>query len=293
MVSAFRVNGAFALALAIAVALPLMVSHAALPNEKGDDAAAQSQDKSISDKAAADKTPVNLFDAMKSGDVEVKYIAKNSREGQLLVKNSTDQPLTVKLPDAFAAVPVLAQAVAAAGGGNRSRSSGGGNNNQNQGVGGGGGGIGGGIGGGNRGGGGGGAFNIAPEKVAKLKVETVCLEHGKKEPAANVPYELRPIETLTTDANVQELVKMLGTGQINQRAAQAAAWHLANHMTWGQLTDKKIHHLLGGDEVYFTEAEIRTAMQLTDRAMKAVEARQSKGSTTSAPDTTKASSGRN
>jgi hypothetical protein len=289
MFSALRVNGAFTLALAIAVALPLTVSHAAQPIEKGDDADAQSQNKSISDKAAADKTPVNLFDAMKSGDVEVKYIAKNSREGQLLVKNNTDQPLTVKLPDAFAAVPVLAQAVQGAGAARGNRSYGGGNNNQNQGVGGGTGGIG----GGNRGGGGGGAFNIAPEKVAKLKVETVCLEHGKKEPTANVPYELRPIETFTTDANVQELVKMLGTGQINQRAAQAAAWHLANHMTWGQLTDKKIHHLLGGDEVYFTEAEIRTAMQLTDRAMKAVEARQSKGSTASAPDTTKASSGRN
>jgi hypothetical protein len=290
MISGLRVNGAFALALTIAVALPLTVSHAAQPNEKGEDAAAQSPDKSISDKAAADQTPVNLFDAMKSGDVEVKYIAKNSREGQLLVKNKTDQPLTVKLPDAFAAVPVLAQAVQGAGAARGNRSYGGGNNNnQNQGVGGGAGGLG----GGNRGGGGGGAFNIAPEKVAKLKVETVCLEHGKKEPAANVPYELRPIETFTSDATVQELVKMLGTGQINQRAAQAAAWHLANHMSWGQLTDKKIHHLLGGDEVYFTEAEIRTAMQLTDRAMKAVEAGQSKGSTTTAPDTTKASSGRN
>jgi hypothetical protein len=287
MISAFRGSGSFVLALAIAVALPLTLSHAPQPNEKGADAAAQLPDKSLSDKAVADKTPVDLFDAMKSGDVEVKYIAKNSREGQLLVGNNTGQPLTVKLPDAFAAVPVLAQA-AAAGGGNRNRS--GGNNNQNQSVGGGGG-LGG---GGNRGGvGGGGAFNIAAEQAAEFNVDTVCLEHGKKEPNAHVPYEVRPIETFTSDANVQELCKMVGAGNIDQRAAQAAAWHLANHMTWEQLIGKKIHHLLGGDEVYFTEAEIRTAMQLTDRAMKAAEARQSKGSTTSALDTTKASSGQN
>jgi hypothetical protein len=289
MNSAPRVNWAccLALALALAAALPLASSRAAGPAEKASDAAVKT-----SDKTAADKPAVDLFDAMKSGDVDVKYVAKNSREGQLLVKNNTDQPLTVKLPDAFAAVPVLAQAVAPAGGNRGSRAGYGGNknNNQNQGTGGGGlGGIGGGI-----GGGGGGAFNVAPEKVAKLKIDMVCLEHGKKEPNAHVPYEIRPIEEFTTDANVQELCKMVSAGKIDQRAAQAAAWHLANHMTWEQLMDKKIHHLLGGDEIYFTEAEIRAAMQLTDRAMKAAESRQQSSvtSTTTTPDTTAASSGR-
>ena len=88
---------------------------------------------------------------------------------------------------------------------------------------------------------------------------------------------------------------MVSAGKIDQRAAQAAAWHLANHMTWEQLMDKKVHHLLGGDEIYFTEAEIRAAMQLTDRAMKAAESRQKASvvSTTTTPDTTAASSGRN
>jgi hypothetical protein len=282
MNSVLRVN--WACCLALAVAMPLASSRAADTTDKASDAAA---------KTSADKPAVDLFDAMKSGDVEVKYVAKNSREGQLLVKNNTDQPLTVKLPDAFAAVPVLAQAMAAAGGGNRgSRNGYGGskNNNQNQGTGGGGlGGIGGGA------GGGGGAFNVAPEKVAKLKIDMVCLEHGKKEPNAHVPYEIRPIEEFTTDANVQELCKMVSAGKIDQRAAQAAAWHLANHMTWEQLMDKKVHHLLGGDEIYFTEAEIRAAMQLTDRAMKAAESRLQPSviSTTTTPDTTAASAGRN
>ena len=81
-----------------------------------------------------------------------------------------------------------------------------------------------------------------------------------------MPYEIRPIETFTSDPKVQELCKLVGTGEVNQRAAQAAAWHLANHMTWEQLIDKKIHHLLGGDEIYFTQADIRVAMQITDRA---------------------------
>jgi hypothetical protein len=231
-----------------------------------------------------DKTSVDLFDAMKSGKIAVKYIAHNSRDGQLLVTSKADQPLTIKLPEAFAAVPVLAQAVNGAGNGaanNGARKSynNNNNNNQNQGLGGGGLGAAGGYGGGF----GGGAFDVPPEKTAKIKLETVCLEHGKKEPNPRVPYEIRPIETFTSDANVQELCKLLGTGQVSQRAAQAAAWHLANHMTWEQLMDKKIHHLIGGDEIYFTREEIFAAMQITDRAMKATEARAAGSSATASP----------
>jgi hypothetical protein len=229
--------------------------------------------------SSQDQTSVDLFDAMRSGEIAVKFIAHNSREGQLLVTNKADQPLTVTLPDAFAAVPVLAQAVngAPANNGSRKSSNNNNNNNQNQGLGGGG------LGGGGYGGFGGGAFDVAPEKTAKIKLETVCLEHGKKEPNPRVLYEIRPIESFTRDANVQELCKLLGTGQLSQRAAQAAAWHLANHMTWEQLMDKKIHHLIGGDEIYFTREEILAAMQITDRAMKTAEARGSGSSATHSP----------
>ncbi len=239
-----------------------------------------------------DKPAVALFDAMKSGQVDVKFIPRDSREGQLLVTNKTDQPLTVKLPDAFAAIPVLAQAAAGAGGNGNRKSYNGGGNNQNQGVGGGGG-MGMGGGGGQMGGG---AFNVAPEKVAKIKIETVCLEHGKKEPNARVPYEVVPIETFTSDARVQELCKLVGTGQVDQRAAQAAAWHLANGMSWEDLLNKKIHHLIGGDEAYFTEAEILDAMKITDQAMKLADARPASStapSPTGAVSTTAASNGRN
>jgi hypothetical protein len=277
-----QLKWACGLSLAAIVALPMASSRAAGPSGNADEVIPPAD--AAPEAAASGKTPVDLFDAMKSGDIEVKFIAKNSRDGQLLVKNKTDQPLSVKLPDAFAAVPVLAQAAAGAGAGgnNKSYNKNNSSNNQNQGLGGGGGGYGGGIGGGI---GGGGAFDVAPEKVAKVKLETVCLEHGKKEPTAIVPYEIRPIETFTSDPKVQELCKLLGTGQLNQRAAQAAAWHLANHMTWEQLIDKKIHHLLGGNEIYFTSEDIRAAMQIADRAIKLADARESGSSSSSSQDT--------
>jgi hypothetical protein len=298
------INWGCAVALALAVSLQLASLRASDDEADNNGKAVERADKSISvtkstsDKSssrttAAEKRSVDLFDGLKSGELDVKFVAKNSHDGRLLIKNNTDQPLSVKLPDAFAGVPVLAQNVGAASGNRSSRSSSG-QNSQNQSVGGGGGGGlggGGGIGGG-RGGGGGGAFDVAPEKVAKITVQTVCLEHGKKEPTAAITYKIEPITTYTSDPNVQELCKLVGTGDVSQRAAQAAAWHLANHMSWEELIDKKTHHLLGGNEIYFTAADIHSAMQITDRAIKMADSREHARSPMSAAGTTTASAGK-
>jgi hypothetical protein len=198
-------------------------------------------------------TPVDLFAGMESGDLQVKFIPKNDRDASLVITNETKQPLSVKLPDAFVGAPILAQA-AVGGGGTRTRT---GNNTQNQTVGGGGGG---GF------GGGGGGFNIAPEAVAKIKLPIVCLEHGKKDPASTVPYEIRPVESFTQDDRVKEVLTMLGDGNLDQRAAQAAAWHFSNGMSWDELANKKIHHLQGADEPYFSRAELQLALQVAARA---------------------------
>jgi len=290
MAPVYRIKGRCAFVLALTIVLPLGLSRAADDTSdngvKKDERATRLKPDNSANKPEA--KAVDLFDAVRRGDLEVKFVAKNSHDGRLLIKNNTDQPLSVKLPEAFAAVPVLAQAAAGgAGGGNRSSRSSNSQNNQNQSLGGGIGGGGGGYGGGR---GGGGAFDVAPEKVARLKVQTVCLEHGKKEPTAAVPYEIEPIATYTSDPNVQELCKLVGTSEVSQRAAQAAAWHLANHMTWEQLIDKKSHHLLGPSEVFFTAADIRAAMQITDRAMKMADSRERDRS--SSHDTTAASTGK-
>ena len=114
---------------------------------------------------------VDMFSAMDSGALQVRFIPKNDREATVSIRNTTNQPLSVKLPDAFVGVPILAQAgVVPRATGTRNTN----NNNANQTAGGG-------LGGG---GGGGGAFNIAPEAVSKLKVPIVCLEHGKQDPSA-------------------------------------------------------------------------------------------------------------
>jgi len=208
-----------------------------------------------------DDRTVEMFAAIKSGDIEVRLIPKDDTESRVLIKNKTKKPLNVKLPDAFAGVPVLAQNL---GGGGRGGRGGGG------GLGGGSQSMGGGMSGGMMGGGGGmggGMFNVAPEQVGQFKVATVCLEHGKKEPRPQIPYMIAPLNMVTSKPGVKELLVAMGRGRLDQRATQAAAWHLANGLTWQQLATKRIEHLNGTSEPWFSPQEIRAGMSLAQAAM--------------------------
>ncbi len=234
-----------------------------------------------------DHKTVEMFEAIKGGQIGVKLIPKDSTECRVLIENKTKQPLNVKLPEAFAGVPVLAQAVAPGlGGGNI----GGGRNNGN--WGGGNQGFGGGMGGMGMGGMGMGGmgmwnvppervgqnapamFNVPPEKVGKFKVTTVCLEHGKSEPRPAMKYEIKPIEQFTDKKEVHELCRMLGSGRLNQRAAQVAAWHLNNSMSWQELAAKRLRFANGTSRPYFAPQEVRAGMQLVIAATKLAKQRE-------------------
>ena len=203
--------------------------------------------------AAADPNAktVDVFDGIRNGDIVVRFVPKDSREARITVENKTDKPLSVKLPDAFAGVPVLAQAGNA--GGNR----GGGAQPA-----GGGGGMGGGM------------MYVPPEKAESVKVPTVCLEHGKAEPRPSIPYEIKPIESVTDKPAVWELCRMVGARQVSQRVAQAATWHLNNNMSWDQLAAKQARQLGGGSLPYFSPQELRAAMQVADVAVQTAHERQ-------------------
>jgi len=117
-------------------------------------------------------------------------------------------------------------------------------------------------------GGGMGMFNVPPEKVGQLKVETVCLDHGLRDPSEQIPYEIRPLESVTSKTGVKELCQLLSTGQIDQRAAQAAAWHLNNDMSWDELAAKRIRSANGTSRPYFSQEEMRGAMNVASVAVR-------------------------
>ena len=188
-------------------------------------------------KQAENATTVEMFEAIEKKQVEVQYIPKDATQANVLIKNKTDKPLKIQLPAAFAGVPVLAQF--------------------------GGGGMGmGGMGGG-MGGGGGGLFNVAPGKVGKIKVQTLCLEHGKPDPNPRMKYKIVKIDSVVEKQEVIELCKLLGQGKLPQNTAQAAAWHMTDDMSWQELATKDRIRLRNGfTRKFFSPIELRYAVEV-------------------------------
>lgn len=213
---------------------------------------------------------LDLFAAEKAGQIEVKFIAKNDHEGNILITNKLPEGVKVRVPEAFVGDPVLAQFGGGGGGlGGGGGGFGGGGGGGQQSVGGGGGGLGGGGGGGLGGGGGGGVFSVAPERTAKVEVPLLCLDHGKADPSSSKPYKLRPVDAESDRPEVVELLKAFGNGQLNHQAAQAAVWHLNNDLTWQQLGSKLTGTVRSiSRSPYFSRAQLETAVAYSHEARR-------------------------
>jgi hypothetical protein len=206
---------------------------------------------------------------MESHDLEVAMFLSDSKKGTVTIKNKSDKPLTVKLPAVFAGVPVLAQRGGGMGGQNGGRGGGmGGGMGGMQGMMGGMGMMGGGMGGMGMGGMGmggmgmmGGMFNIAPDKMHKLKIISVCADHGLNEPNARIPYKIVPLDSVAKDPAVIQIITFLVAGRLDQPSAQAAVWHLQNGVSWDELVRKiGIKHINGTTEPYFTPDQVKRAI---------------------------------
>jgi hypothetical protein len=230
---------------------------------------------------------VELFDGIDAGDLEARVIPKDSLQATVILANKSKKPLTVKLPKAVAAVQVLKQGFGGAGGGlggglgggqgGLGGGQGGGGQATGGGLGGGGGGLGGGgggLGGGQGGGGGAGFFSIPPEESVQLNYKSLCLQHGLAEPRANMTYKLVRLDTWTQDPVLQEVVTHYASGSLDVGAAQAAAWHVSNKMSWQELAAKGVDHLGGvGRTPYFTPAQLAAAQSIVGIAHGKVQER--------------------
>jgi hypothetical protein len=208
---------------------------------------------------------VGLFNGIEAGSLDVKMVPRDSFGGSLLIENRSDKPLTVDMPEAFVGVQVLRQFGGGGGGRGGGRGGAGGAGGAAQAVGGGagGGGLGGGIGGGM---GGGGYFSVPPERTVKVPYHSVCLEHGKRDPHVNLTYRVMPVDEFTQDENLAALLTMVGTSRVDVAAAQAAAWNLANGMSWEQLAAKRTQTVGEAERPYFTPAALFNAQQLIAEA---------------------------
>jgi hypothetical protein len=222
---------------------------------------------------------VELFAGLDARQLEARLIAKDSTTCRLFVTNKTDRAVNVAVPAALAAVPVLAQLdfPLDAGPDNSQAASG---PSQRLGMG---------VPGDNPGGGPGnrplfdlpdavqgvmppgqGAavfFNLAPEQTAQLRLPSVCLEYGKPDPRPQLAYEVRPIAEVAAEPELHEICRMLGRGEIAQKAAQAAAWHLHGGMDWDAVEAIRYTLAMGRLKVpYFTRRELAQAKEAVERA---------------------------
>ena len=112
-----------------------------------------------------------------------------------------------------------------------------------------------------------GAFVVAPGKSRTFRFTTVCLEYGKPEPNPRIPYRLQALESFSADPRLEFVLACLANGQVSQKAAQAAAWHVANGRTWPELAAEMIDHAGGDpDEPFFGAADLAVARKIVELA---------------------------
>ncbi len=115
-------------------------------------------------------------------------------------------------------------------------------------------------------------FRVEADRPGKLQVDMVCLEYGKTDPNPRMKYTIVPLEQLNSDPKVAELCKLLADGKVKQNVAQAAAWHIANEVSWGELAKKnRRESQYTGNEKYFTQEELRTAVNVAGHCRAATE----------------------
>ncbi|WP_339747274.1 hypothetical protein [uncultured Rubinisphaera sp.] len=229
---------------------------------------------------------VELFEGIENEVVEYTMIMKDSKEGTLFLENKTDEVISVEMPKAIVGIQVLAQFDDGLGGGTGGAGGAGGGQ---QPVGGGAGG-GGGIGGFDSGAGGGGFFSIPANKMIAVPLNTVCLEHGKKEPTPVAEFKLVKPEEYTENVALQELLVMIASGKVNKDVAQAAAWHLNNDMSWAELASKTENNYgAAGPRRVFSNAHLYAAQNLVALAVGKAREEQTDEPATTTPRTSRVS----
>jgi hypothetical protein len=241
-------------------------------------------------KAAPRVLTVELFDGIKQGRIEVRVVPKGASFCRVFITSKVDTPLNVVVPEAFAAVPVTtlvavpAKVDPPAADAQAEESSPPGDDGavqpgedlppdddlppppedefppkDPQPLG---------IGSASDERLASGSFILTPDRVVQLKVLSVCLDRGRPGPGPEFRYVVRPLSEVTGILGVYEICRMLGRGELSHRAAQAAAWHLANRLSWKELGAEPRRQYPGmGTQGAFTREELLDAKQAVEKAV--------------------------
>jgi hypothetical protein len=200
---------------------------------------------------------ISVFDAIDNGQLDVRVVAKHANQLTIMLHNTTEQPLVVKLPSVFAAVPVLPEQQRLSAASTQPQSLGIGyssptirkvappGNGQLWGA----------V-------NSGGVLQVGPGRVVRRTLRSVCLEYGSPEPTPKDKYKLARIEDVESNKYVSRLLGYLRAD--SHRVIQLAAWHLNNKMTWQQLSTIRIPPMPGRPGGVFRQQELQTAYRLVE-----------------------------
>ncbi|MCH9653086.1 MAG: hypothetical protein K0U86_07120 [Planctomycetes bacterium] len=231
-------------------------------------------------KLIPDVPEVELFTGIKNQKLATRVYPMSAYNSSVFITNLTQQPLTVKVPPAVSSVHILAQVGQDKGlldglldnpqsqkgksqsvGGNLSPVG----NNQKldfQGL-----------------------FTIPAEKTVRLRLRSVCLEHGKPSPSSLKTYELRPIESEVKDEALVLILKKFDPRYDDWEMVQAIAWHLSSHMNWRELANQKKNLSIGGGIPQFSSAQLMNAKKIVEMAQIQVNKKQPSGTRQEFSDT--------
>ncbi len=200
---------------------------------------------------------VRIFEGMKAKQLGVRLVQRNEKSGTLFVKNMTRGDLVVEFPSSFVGVQVVnnqaragngragaAQSVAASITPPRSRAQAA-----------------------PRGDGAATArvhFPVAADKTIQLPITSACLEYGRPEPNARLPYTIIPVEQYSKNPVFHELLPLFAKKKASQKIAQAAAWHLSSNLSWTELSGITVSPAL--PVPLFDAAMLQRAKALIDEA---------------------------
>lgn len=228
-----------------------------------------------------DARKVELFAAKDEGLVTVKVIPQNEFHSNVSITNTTKEPLTIEVPKAVVAVHVLKQFggqgafIGLPGGTNNFNGNGLGSNQFGQGA----------------GQSISGQFNNMPgqngqknffnnipgpaffsipaEKTVQIRLNSVCLDHGKPTPTAKMNYELRKLDQYTENKALIRLLESEEFRTADRGAAQAAAWNLSSGIPLERLANETVG--TGVIEPLFATGQLARARELINAAQAGIE----------------------
>lgn len=216
---------------------------------------------------------VALFDGLDAKNLDAELRPKNEFGGNLFIRNLTDKPITVELPDAIVGVQVHPQFQFGQQGQGNGLGQG-----QGQGMG-----MGMGMGGANQSVGGGptgtnsgqnvgamnpGFFSIPAGEVVRLPFASVCLEHGRPTPTARNQYRLVRPESYSDKPELAAICRAAADGESDHMTVQAAAWHTLSGLSWEELARKTFDRAAAADTPYFKPAQLKAARDLIAKASR-------------------------